>query len=117
MFVVGGAQARVADPVTAATVTVTDCAAEPPLPVHVSVYLVVVVSAAVALDPLAASAPDQAPDAAQELAPVEDQVNVDEAPLPTVVGLALSVTVGAAEVTVTVADCDALPPLPVHVSV
>ena len=84
---------------------------------HVSVYLVVAVSAAVALDPLAASAPPQPPEAVQEVAPVEDQVNVDAAPLPTVAGLALSVTVGAAEVTVTVADCDALPPLPVHVSV
>jgi hypothetical protein len=29
-----------------------------------------------------------------------------------VVGLALSVTVGAGVVTVTVADCDALPPVP-----
>ena len=47
MFVVGGAQDRVAVPVAgaAATVTVADCAAEPPAPVHVIVYLVVVVSA------------------------------------------------------------------------
>jgi hypothetical protein len=34
-----------------------------------------------------------------------------------VLGLAESVTVGAGVVTVTVADCAALPPLPVHVRV
>jgi hypothetical protein len=86
------------------------------VPVQVSVYLVVAVSAAVLVEPLAASVPLHPPDAVQEVALVDDQVSVDFAPLATVVGLAVNVTVGAALVTATVADCDALPPLPVHVS-
>ena len=46
---------------------------------------------------------------------VDDQVSVDLAPLPTVLGLAVNVTAGVFWVTETVADCVALPPLPVHV--
>jgi hypothetical protein len=99
------------------TDTVTDCAAEPPAPVQVSVYLVVAVIAAVLAEPLVLSLPLQPPEALQEVALVEDQVRVEVAPLLTVVGLALKVTVGAGVVTVTVADCDALPPLPVQVKV
>lgn len=117
VLVVGGAQTRVAVPVVAATVTVTDCAAEPPVPVHVSVYLAVADSAAVFCEPLAASEPLQPPEAAQEVALLADQVRVEAAPLATVVGLALNVTVGAGVVTETVADCAALPPLPVQVRV
>ena len=48
---------------------------------------------------------------------VEDQVNVEAAPLATVLGAAVRVTVGAGAVTETVADCEALPPAPVQVSV
>ena len=48
---------------------------------------------------------------------VEDHVSTDVAPLATVLGLALIVTVGAGVVTVTVAVCAALPPLPAQVSV
>jgi len=49
---------------------------------------------------------------------VEVQVRVDALPLTTLAGLVLNDTVGAegAE-TVTVADCDAEPPVPVQVSV
>jgi hypothetical protein len=79
--------------------------------------LVVAASAAVFCEPLMASEPLQPPEAAQAVALVEDQLNIDVAPLATVLGLALNVTVGAAEVTVTVADCDALPPAPVQVTV
>jgi hypothetical protein len=95
----------VAVPVAAATVTVADCVAEPPAPVHASVYLVVVVSAAVFCEPLVASEPLQPPDAAQEVASVEDHVNVEAAPLASVLGVApkLTVAVGVAA-TVTVAD-------------
>jgi hypothetical protein len=75
------------------------------------------VSAAVACEPEVASLPDQPPEATQELALVDDQVKVDVAPLLTVLGLAVRVTVGAGVVTVTVADCEALPPAPVQVSV
>jgi hypothetical protein len=64
-----------------------------------------------------ASLPDQLPDAVQEVALVDDQVRVELPPLATVLGLALSVTVGAGVVTVTVADWAAVPPAPVHVSV
>ena len=49
---------------------------------------------------------------------VEDQLSVDRAPVATVVGLALNVTVGAgAAFTVTVTERCAEPPAPVHESV
>lgn len=89
----------------------------PPAPVHASVYAVVAVRAAVPLEPLVASLPFQPPDAVQEVALVDDQVSVEVPPLETVLGLAVSVTAGAGVVTVTVADCVALPPLPLQVSV
>lgn len=73
-------------------------------------------SAPVDCEPLAALLPDQAPDAVHEVALVADQVRVELPPLATVLGLAAKVTVGVGEVTVTVADCDAFPPLPVQVS-
>jgi hypothetical protein len=62
------------------------------------------------------SAPDHAPEAAHEVALLEDQVSVDALPLLTVLGLALKLTV-ALGLTVTVADCAALPPLPVQLNV
>jgi hypothetical protein len=52
----------------------------------------------------------------QEVAFVDDQLNVALPPLAIVLGLALMVTVGAAAVTETVADCVALPPVPVQAS-
>jgi hypothetical protein len=61
--------------------------------------------------------PDQPPEAVQEVALVEVHVSVELLPDTTLVGLAVSVTVGAGVVTVTVADCEALPPIPVQVSV
>jgi hypothetical protein len=100
----------------AETVTVADCVAEPPAPVHVSVNFVVAVRADVAVEPLVGSPPPQPPDAAQEVALVDDQINVAPPPLAIVLGLALKLTVGAAAVTETVADCVALPPVPVQVS-
>jgi hypothetical protein len=77
--------------------------------------LVVAVSAAVLVEPLVASDPLQPPEALQAVAFVDDQVNADLAPLATVLGLAVKVTVGAALVTATVADCVALPPVPAQV--
>jgi hypothetical protein len=74
------------------------------------------VSAPVDHDPFAGWLPDQVPEAVQEVALVDDQLNVDAVPLATVLGLAVKLTVGAGEVTETVADCVALPPLPVQVS-
>jgi len=48
---------------------------------------------------------------------LEDQVTVEPPPLATLVGLALIETLGGVADTVTVADCDAVPPVPVQVSV
>ncbi len=97
------------------TVTVADWAAEPPAPVQVSVNFVVAVRAGVLWAPAVPSAPLQPPEPVQEVAFVEDQVNVEVAPLFTVVGLVPKVTTGAGAVTDTVADCPALPPAPVQV--
>ena len=54
--------------------------------------------------PVAALAPDQAPEATQDVALVADQVNMELLPLATVLGAADKVTVGAGVVTETVAD-------------
>ena len=67
--------------------------------------------------PLTALAPDQAPEAVQEVALVDDQVKVEPLPLATVLGFADSVTVGAGGVTETVTDWVAVPPAPVQVNV
>ena len=98
------------------TVTVADCDAEPPGPVQVSVYFVVVVRADVVMEPLTGSEPLHPPEAVQEVVLVDDQVSVDLAPLATVLGLAVNVTAGVFWVTETVGRLRcALPPLPVHV--
>ena len=101
----------------AETVTVADCDAEPPVPVQVSVNFVVAVRAGVACEPAVASEPLQPPEAVQAVALVDDQVNDDVEPLWTVAGFAVRVTVGAGVVTETVADCAAVPPVPLQVSV
>ena len=98
-----------------ATVTITDLFAVPPLPVQVSVnVLLAAVSAPVLEEPLVARLPDHAPEAVQLVALVDDQVRVEDSPLATLVGFAVSVTVGAGEVVVTVTDRLVVPPLPVH---
>ncbi len=99
------------------TVTVVDCAALPPLPVQVSPYVALAVSAPVDCEPLIALPPDHAPDAEHDVALVADQVSVELLPLITELGLAPRLTVGAGDVTDTVADCEALPPAPVQVNV
>ena len=98
------------------TVTVADCEADPPVPLHASVNLVVAVNAPVPAEPLIGSDPLQPPDAVHEVALEADQVSAEAAPVVTVLGLADSVMAGAAWVTETAADCVALPPVPVHVS-
>jgi hypothetical protein len=67
--------------------------------------------------PPIASVPLHPPDAVHDVALVEDQDSVELPPFATVLGLALKLTVGAGEVTVTVEDCAALPPVPVQVRV
>jgi hypothetical protein len=78
--------------------------------------VVFAVRAPVDFEPLVARLPDQPPVALQLVALVEDQLSVELPPLAIVLGLALSVTVGVGEVTVTVADWLALPPVPVQVN-
>ncbi len=78
-------------------------------------YWVVAVTAAVLAVPLIASVPFQPPEAVQEVAFVADQVSVDVLPLATLLGVAVKLTTGAVAVTETVWDCEALPPVPVHV--
>jgi len=88
----------------------------PPVPVQVSVKLVVAVSGAVDAVPLVGSMPVHPPDALQLVAFVELHVNVDDPLLATVVGVAVNETVGAGT-TVTVTVWLALPLVPVQVSV
>ena len=76
------------------TVTVTDCIALPPVPVHESVNVLVVVRAPVDWLPLIALVPDQAPEAVQVVVFVEDQESVADPPGVIVVWLAERVTVG-----------------------
>ena len=64
-----------------------------------------------------ALAPDQEPEALQEVAFAEVQFKVALPPLVTALGPALRLTVGAGDLTDTVADCAALPPVPLHVNV
>jgi len=62
--------------------------------------------------------PDHPPEALQDVALVDDHVSLDAPPLATVLGLALKLTVAAGRaLTDTVADCAALPPAPLQVSV
>jgi hypothetical protein len=74
-------------------------------------------SAPVLCDPLTGLAPDQDPEAVQAVALVADQVSAELLPLATVIGFAARLMVGTGCVTETVADCAALPPLPVQLRV
>jgi hypothetical protein len=96
------------------TVTVADCAALPPAPLQVRAYVAVLVSAPVDCVPLTALLPVQAPEARQEVALAADHVSVEALPLATLLGPALSMRVGAAGLTETVADCTALPLAPLQ---
>jgi hypothetical protein len=80
------------------TVTVIDCVAEPPVPVQVSWYSVVLEREPVDQVPLVATAPCQPPAAVHAVALSEFQLKVDVPPLAIVVGDADRVTVGAGEV-------------------
>jgi hypothetical protein len=102
---------------SAATVTVADCVAEPPLPVHVSSYSVVLSKLPVDHVPLVATTPLQPPEATQWVAFWAFQFREVEVPAATVAEEAVIVTVGAGEITTTSADCDVEPPGPVQVSV
>ena len=83
--------------------TVADSETVPPTPEQFNVNVLVAVNGPVDWVPPVTLAPDHAPDAVQLSESVDDQVSVAVAPLATVCGLAVIVTVGAAA-TVTVAD-------------
>jgi hypothetical protein len=91
------------------TVTIMNPIVLPPVPVHTSVNVLVVVRAPVDWLPFIALVPDQAPEAVQVVAFVEDQVSVADPPEVIVVGLAERVTVGVVTpmlLTVTFIDPD-----------
>lgn len=78
----------------AVIVTLADCVADPPVPVHCKVYVWLVERFVKDCVPLVALVPFQAPLAVQVVALVEDQVMVEPLPLVTDVGDAEIVTVG-----------------------
>ena len=87
------------------TVTVAVCSpVPPPGPVQVSVKDWSLVKLPVEAEPLVACAPLQPPEAVQEVASVEDQFSIALPPLVTVLGFAVSVTVGTGWITDTVTD-------------
>jgi hypothetical protein len=67
-------------------------------------------------EPLSGLLPDQAPEAEHEVALAAIHRSVELVPLAMVLGEAVMLTVGAVDFTDTVADCVALPPLPVQVN-
>jgi hypothetical protein len=101
----------------AETVTVVDCVADPPVPVQVNAYSVVLERAPVDQVPLVPTAPCQPPEAVQAVAFAELQRTLDTPPLATVEGDAVRTIVGSGEVTTTSADCEADPPRPLQVNV
>jgi hypothetical protein len=86
------------------TVTVDDCVAEPPGPVQVSSYSVVLVSAPLDQVPLSGTVPLHPPDAVQLVAFAAFHVKVELPPLATVVGEAVKVTAALGTVTSTLTD-------------
>jgi hypothetical protein len=105
--------------VGAVTDTVAVCDADPLGPVQVNVKLSLPVRAPVPCEPLTAFVPDHAPDAVHVVALVADQFRVELPPLLIALGPTLRLTDGAAvdAATVTVVDCVAVPPEPLHFSV
>ena len=79
------------------TLTSTDWVAVPPAPVQTSVKLVPEVRGGVVIVPVVGWVPLQPPDAAQLLAWEASHCKVTEAPIVTLVSLALSTTDGATE--------------------
>jgi len=103
-------------PAGGVTVTVVDCGAlVPPIPVQVSVNVVVASSGVISSEPDVARCPVHPSDALQLVAFVEDQLNVTVPGAGTLVALVSIVTVGGGT-TVTVVERETEPPGPVHVS-
>jgi hypothetical protein len=68
-------------------------------------------------EPLTGLRPDHAPEAEHDETFAAFQLSVELVPVVMVLGAALMLTVGAADFTETVADCVAVPPVPLQVSV
>jgi len=68
-------------------------------------------------EPLSAVAPNQAPEAMQEVAWVDDQFNVALLPLLIALGPTLRLTTGVGDFLETLADWTAVPPGPEQLSV
>jgi hypothetical protein len=94
-FTVLGAAVSVTTGALLDTVTVADCVADPPGPVQVSSYSVLLVRVPVDVVPLVGTLPCQPPEAVQAVAPGDFQVSVELPSLPTVVGAAVNVTEAA----------------------
>jgi len=99
------------------TVTPVDALADPPGPVQTRVKVLELVNTPLDWLPEVALAPDHAPEAVHESASADDQARVEEPPLTTEAGFAVSDTVGTGAVTVTLADALAVPPGPVQTRV
>lgn len=104
------------------TVTLTDCVADPPPPVHVSANDALLVSGPLEALPLVGLLPLQLPLAEHDVASVDDHVRVVAAPEFRLEGDADNVTEGPCGfegdcVTFAVTVCPAVPPDPLHVSV
>jgi len=99
-------------------VTVTDLLTVPPAPVQLRLYVRLPVAGGVTdWLPLIALVPVQPPEAVQLVTLVVAQDSVVAVPSVTVVGDALKVSVGVGDVTVTLAEPEALPPGPVQLRV
>lgn len=96
---------------------VADWTAVPPRPEQVSVYTASALRTPLDCVPLTGLLPDQAPEAAQDVAFTAFHLSVELVPFAIVLGVALMLTVGAVDFTETVADWVALPPAPVQVRV
>jgi hypothetical protein len=101
----------------AVTVTVTDWVAEPPGPVQVNSYSVVLVRLPVDQVLLVGTNPCQPPLAVHSVASVAVHVKMELAKLLIVVGEAANVIEGAGSATTACAVCTTEPPSPVQVSV
>lgn len=114
----GGVQERSAVPLAACTVTVTGRVVVPPGPVQRNLNVLSSVNGPIVSLPESGFVPVQSPRPSQAVASLVDQVNVVDPFMLTVVGLALSDTVGSgAGSTATVTERLALPPAPMQVRI
>jgi hypothetical protein len=100
----------------AVTVTVFESVPVPPTPVQVSVKVVFVESAPLVALPTGGFAPDQPPDAVHDVARLVVHESCVVAPLETLAGLTVRITVGGPTAATDLVSL-AVPPVPVQVSV